>query len=87
VIGATQESSDFALQEAGPSTPLRFAQDDKPLGESRTKAGSAATVMAMELREAALRMTHFYWYSSRCSCTDEVSSKRLAGLLYVDTNG
>jgi hypothetical protein len=41
---------------------------------------------AMELREAALRMTHLYWYWSGCPFTDQSSSKRLASLLYVDTN-
>jgi hypothetical protein len=46
-------------------------------------ADSSTAPFAMELREAAKRMTHFYW--SRRS-TDEGSSNRLAGLLYVDTN-
>jgi hypothetical protein len=53
---------------------------------SRPQSGTPAEgPLAMELREAALRMAHLYW--SRRFSTDESSSNRLVGLLYVDTNG
>ena len=81
-------------QTEGPSSSLRFAQDDKFLGNEKANAGpfdevrasSAITPLAMELREVAMRMTHLYWYWSGCPFADEGSSNRMASLLYVDTN-
>jgi hypothetical protein len=77
-----------------PSTPLRFAQDDKLPDSKKTNADPIEKVravcstspLAMELREAAMRMTHLYWYGLGYPFADPSSSTRLAGLLYVDTN-
>ena len=84
----------WAGQNAGPSTPLRFAQDDKSIGDKKAnpdpidkvKAVCSNSPLTTELREAALRMTHLYWYWLGYPFADPSSSMRLAGLLYVDTN-
>ena len=88
VRGRDGEDADpFNKLRADSSTPLRFAQDDRSSSEMGTEANFVTpSPFAMELREVAVRMTHLYWYWLGSPFADDVSSNRMASLLYVDTN-
>jgi hypothetical protein len=68
MVGA-EENKQKQGRNAGPSTPLRFAQDDKFMvgaEENKRKQRQMQVLrlrsgQALRLRYSALRMTHLWW--------------------------